>query len=248
MNYWHEIIKGYDNIEIDVNKYYYSESTAVLVLMVLVFGKDHAYHIAVLFDEYGSPDELFRGSVLKDPSKMAVVLNKMNLDGLIVLENVTVINGRERKIYKINPMIIQSPTISSPYERPGGIVLEIPTDLVERFLNWSGEIGNRISIKEKLIESLQQVRKFDFITFLSFVRGLALEWEELPEFVSEFGSRPRLSQLIDKYIEEMNKPADPYVGAIEAFLEQLERKGFPREEGTIIIKDGNVKRKKPKSG
>jgi hypothetical protein len=245
MDYWHEIIKSYDNIEIEgSSKYYYSESTAALILIVLAFGKDHAYNIALMFDEWGLPDELFRGSVLKNPNKMAVVLNKMNEDGFVVLENVKVANGRGIKFYKINPMIIQSPTISSPYERPDGTIFEIPLDLVERFLTWLGEFERHISIKEQLIEALSNCKKFDYISFLSLIKGMALQWEEKPENTSEFASRPRLSQLIDEYIKEVNKPIDSYVEAIERVIEKLERVGFSKDEGTIIIKNGKVKVKK----
>jgi len=247
MDYWHEIIKDYDNVEVKGSKkYIYSESTAAIILLILAFGKDHAYNIAVLFQEWASLNELPRASVLKDPSKMSVMLKKMNDDDFIILDGVTVVNGRERKIYTINPRIIQSPVVSPPYKRADGTVLEIPIILVEKFLTWLSESGKHSSIKEQFTETLHNLEKFDYLTFLSFIKEIALQWEEKPEFVSEFPSGPKLSPLIKEYIQEVKLHSDQYIKLFEYILDELERIGFPKDERTIIIEDGKIRVSKRK--
>jgi hypothetical protein len=246
MNYWHEIIKDYDNIDGEgSDKYIYSESSAVMVLMLLTFGEDYAYKIAKTFAQWGSPNELFRGSVLKNPNKMTVLLNKMHEDGFI-LGHVTIIRGRETKIYKINPKIIRSPTNSYPYEKHDGTVLEIPQELVERFLTWLSEDLAQSSIKEELASEPKILKDFDLITFLRFIKLLALQWEEKPEVASEFATRPRLSQLIEEYIIEVELHSDQYIRLFEYILQELERIGFPQDERTIIIENGKIKVSKHK--
>ncbi len=244
MNYWHELVKSYDNVDVKgSNRYIYSESTAVIILMLLVFGKDYAYNIAELLDRTPLPDKLYRGSVLKNPGKLAVILNKMKEDCLIISDVVRLRGSRGAIFYRINPRIIQSPWIS-PYYGADGTIIEFPIDMVESFLSWIEFLGQK---EEMLYEGMLEIEKFDYLYFMNVIKNLALEWEESPVFQIEFPSRPKLSRFIEKYVSIMVKPVVKTLPEmIEVFLEMLEERGLPKYEGTIIIKNGKVKVKPKK--
>jgi hypothetical protein len=212
MDQWHEIIRAYDNLEDSAfsksEKYVYSQPYAIIILMYLALGKDYPYHIAQVFKESTIPSKIRRGSTLKNSNKIGELLNKMREDGLLTLSEDRDGSRRVHKNYKINPEIIRSPARGAPYIKADGNVFEIPLELLESFFTWLEETYNEEDRKAPFIKALETVRQFDYITFLMFLKDRAVEWEEDPKIALELATDPKLSQLIEEYINELEKRSD----------------------------------------
>jgi len=211
MDLWHEIIRAYDHLEDDAfsksEKYVYSQSSAVIILIYLALGKDYPYHIAQVFKESAIPSKIPRGSTLKNSNKIGELLNKMREDGFLILSEDR--DGRRvHKNYKINPETIRSPARGAPYIKADGNAFEIPLELLERFFAWLGEMYNEEDRKTPIIKALETGQVLDYITFLMFLKDRAVKWEEDPKIALELAPAPKLSQLIEEYIKEFEKRSD----------------------------------------
>lgn len=111
--------------------------------------------------------------------------------------------------YKINPRSIQSPSAYGSYLTNDGTVFEIPLDLLEDFFIWLKQSNKENICRKKVLKGLSTAQIFDFVTFLLFLRERAIDWEELPDVASKFSSKPKLSQLIEAYIRELERI--PYI-------------------------------------
>ena len=139
MDCWHEIVKRYDDSKSKDPHGAYSQSSVVILLIYLTFGRDHPYSISKFFKKMCykplDPDvEIPYYSNLKIP-KIYTLLERMRKDELVTVTEL-VVKGRTTKIYSINPRIIQSPSRSGTYLKRDGSTFEIPLEMVEEFLPW----------------------------------------------------------------------------------------------------------------
>jgi hypothetical protein len=142
MDFWYDIVKSYDDPKSKdperKNDGTYSRPSVVILLIYLTFGEDHPYHIAEYFQmlrDLGSPDKVALipyASNLRTP-KVGTLLNKMKEDGLVLVREEKT-SKKPRKIYSINPRIIQSPIRDGHYPESDGSTFEIPLKMVEDLL------------------------------------------------------------------------------------------------------------------
>lgn len=224
MDYWHEIVKRYDEPKsIDQVKRddgSYSQSSVVILLIYLVYGEDHAYNIMQYFKEqyckYLALDVKipFRSNLRN--RKIYTLLKRMHTDGLVtVTQKKTSVNPR--KIYSINPRILQSPIKSGTHFKRDGSIFEIPPETIEDFLEWLS-LKHAGTTDRKQKEQLLQGRRHeaerifkaifrsgdevDYLTFLMFILTEARDWYSLRE---SNNPRPTLDRLISYYIYEIGK-------------------------------------------
>lgn len=226
MDYWHEIVKSYDDPESKDPKKKddgtYSQSSVVILLIYLTFGKDHPYHIAKYFEKsfFGLKrgKEIPYSSNLRT-SKVGTLLNKMKEDGLVtVTENKTRVNPM--KTYSINPQILQSPIRGGTYFKEDGSIFEIPPETIEGFLGWMAlkqletidkwqqkQLDEQLRQKrhertDRIFRALFRSEWVDYFDFLSFIEAEARKWDLQRE---SSNPQPALNKLILDYIHETDK-------------------------------------------
>lgn len=226
MDYWHEIVKSYDDPKMKApnkkNDGTYSQSSVVILLIYLIFGADHPYHIADYFRK-SSIMPLYGEKILYNSNlttaKVGVLLNRMKEDELVIVTE-NIINGRRRKTYSINPRILQSPIKSGNLFTRDGL-LEIPSETIGGFLSWmaledEGTTDNkqeeqpqqgRHHTADRIIQTLFQSGPIDYIVFLLFIEAEASTWYRLMKLNDQ---HPTFYQLIRRYIREIDKNGKAY--------------------------------------
>lgn len=191
MEYWHDILKGYDDLEDKdsetKNHGTYSQSSAVILLLYLAFGEDYPYNIKKFFVDksrtyvsgyyYEYPDDPTRevrnkpyASSLKT-NKIYTLLNKMRDDGLVLAKEGAG-KTRSKKIYSINPRVLQSPIRQGTYLGCDGSAFEIPLEIVEQILplknkQWIESIS--YTAREGFFNNVIFERNINFFTFIRII-------------------------------------------------------------------------------
>ena len=181
-----------------------SQEAVILVLMYLVLGEDYAYHMAGQFanelrDKNLWKDEQikeFKLKVLKNRSgPLSTLLNQMEKNKLLMSREEW--NGKlKRKYFSINPAILLSPDDSRQYfVVSSSEFFEIQTKEIEEYLKELGKENNRDVRKLQVyLKQWSSIRKFDFVTFLEFLRAEA-----------EKMGKESLSQHFSCYITELDR-------------------------------------------
>jgi hypothetical protein len=141
VEYWHEIVRRYDDIESIApkkNDATYSQSSVVILLLYLTFGSDHPYNIMNYFrDPYIpiDPNVKIPYNSNLNTSKIYTLLKRMEEDQLVtVTQNKTGL--KLKKVYSINPQVLQSPIRGGGYIKGDRSTFEIPLKIIEQFLPW----------------------------------------------------------------------------------------------------------------
>lgn len=252
MDYWYDIVRSYDRPkEKDRRKDdgSYSQTNVVILLMYLLFGgpddENDATKIAEKFSKCKNKGlfKIRRGSALKSVGKVSSLLKKMREDKLVI--------GTEdekdlRKMHnRINPKIIQS---LIRHQMGEDNVSEIPLDILEEFLMWIEKSNKDDSGRNQLIESLSSNDIFDYLTFLIFLEKKAVEWEQDPKILLEFVTRPKLSQLIEEYIEELEKDSEIEPRLLTKILSTLDDNKIPDTIGPKLTGFGGRKKNLGRQG
>jgi DNA-binding PadR family transcriptional regulator len=125
----------------------------------------------------------------------------METKGLLISVPDTRVGGRPRKFYRINPMIIQSLETTSEHIKEERSTVELQLTLIRDFLVWLEESCASDEKRKDFIVKWSFIGKFDFITFLLYLKEAALLWELYPQKIpSASQTKKKLSQHIDKYI------------------------------------------------
>jgi hypothetical protein len=185
MDLWYDIVKSYDDPKSkDPNKNddgTFSQFSAVMILIYLAFGKDHPYHIAQYFQKIINKaiTDHSRSSVLRYPNRIAVLLNKMTEDELLIMDEEKS-KGRPRKKYGINPKIIQYLFRNGDYFNSDGSVFEIPLYKVEKALSSLEEFNTDNSVRDHLLSRSRLYipsipEDADYFTFLIYFQYFIFE-------------------------------------------------------------------------
>ena len=183
MDYWHEIVKRYDNPEnIDPWKRddgSYSQSSVVILLIYLIYGEDYGYSIKQYFEELYNkhlhPNVMkpFRSNLRN--RKIYTLLNRMENDKLVtVTKKKTLVNPK--KIYSINPRILQSPIKSGTHFKRDGSNFEIPLETIEGFLGWLAlePIDPTDMRNRKQLNEMMNGDKNDMIEQIEFLKSCSV--------------------------------------------------------------------------
>ena len=172
MDSWYDIVKSYEDPKNkDPNRKddgTYSQFSVVMILIYLIFGKDHPYHIAQFFDKLENHQikHYERGSVLRFPNRIALLLSKMEEDDLLVMHKEK--EGRTLKKYELNPKVIQSLFRKGAQFKNDGSSFEIPLDNVEKTLSLLEKSNIDNEVRNRLLSIAIIPNVVNYFTFLMF--------------------------------------------------------------------------------
>jgi hypothetical protein len=214
MDYWHEIVKSYDDPKRKDPKKKddgtYSQSSVVILLMYLTYGADHPFHIksyfSNLFYKPLDPHVEIPYSSNLCTTKIYTLLNRMKEDELVTVFK-HVVDGRPRKTYSINPRIIQSPIKSGTYIKRDGSTFEIPLEKVEQFLPWRDlqwKENKDWSGRDGFFRHVVYPDTIDFLLFIQFLQSSAHEQNlDIESNRACFYNPSLFEKLLEEYYEEI---------------------------------------------
>jgi hypothetical protein len=184
MESWYGIVRSYDDPELKdptrKDDGTYSQFSVVMVMNYLIFGKDYPYHIAQYFQNLLNSNirNHNRSSVLRYPNRLAVLLNKMSKDELIIMSEEKD-KKRTKKKYKINPKIIQSIFRNKNYYKRDGSILGISLEKIEKALAVLEKLNEKNELRDRLFARNVPTPTFPekvdlsifLVSFLSFTSG-----------------------------------------------------------------------------
>ncbi len=211
MDYWHEIARKYD--EVDPEKKgdgAYSQSSAIIILLYLSFGPDYPYNIMKFFKNPYRP--IFTNMIIPYSSnlngtKIYTLINKMENDKLVIADR----DLRSKKlvpkrIFSINPRVLQSPIREGTFIKKDGSTFEIPMEMIEKFLPWRHLEKDELkpwSGKDNFFSRVVYSDIIDFYFFLELVSIMAKDRiSDLRERDISFESCP-FPELINEYKKEI---------------------------------------------
>ena len=180
-----------------------AQEAVILDLMYLALGEDYAYHMAGQFANELRDKNLwkdgqikeFKLKILKNRSgPLSILLNQMEKYKLIISREEW--NGKlKRKYFSINPAILLSPDDSRQYfVVSSSEFFEISTKEIDEYLKELGKENNDVRKLQVYLRQWSSIRKFDFVTFLEFLRAEA-----------EKRGKESLSQHFSNYITELDR-------------------------------------------
>ena len=173
-----------------------------MILIYLAFGKDNPYNIAKFFQTIANHaiNDHNRSSVLRYPSRIGTLLNKMMEDELVIMKEVS-INGRSTKKYELNPKIIQWLFINRPHIKRDGSVFEIPLEIVKKALDVLEECNEDNKVRIWVLSTAKIPYIIDYFTFLMFFSQMHedyMTWRNIIDF-----DRSIPLSYIFEYIQEL---------------------------------------------
>jgi len=168
---WHELIK--------------SEPEAIIFLYLLFKGPNYGYKIAKTFQNAiseGLWDDIRGRGALKEPNVMGSILKKMAENGIII----PIKDTSRRSYYDINIDVLSSPikiedSDKTPNYNPelsiieyNGAQFEISDK--ERLITSINLIRNSEADEAKLLEYLNKITKFDYLTILCIFNELLTQF------------------------------------------------------------------------
>jgi hypothetical protein len=163
--YWHEVfeeVKG-------------TKPAKVLALLYLaVLGEGYAYDMVKPFPSKNKKKKMeFNIKSFKDQSQIQPILKDLEKREFLI-SRIEKTDGRERRIFSLNPRILCTPDGSKIYQLPGDRVLGITEDDARKFLDKlaAEHRGQKYYLKQWDVEGISKdyvtlgIRKYDFITVL----------------------------------------------------------------------------------
>ncbi|UEC42054.1 MAG: hypothetical protein METHAR1v1_310022 [Methanothrix sp.] len=181
--------------------------------MYLALGEDYSYNMAKKYfsievtEEKGwSEDKLKKLKSLKDPSQLSHLLKEMEKKELLISID-TEVNGRNRQVYRLNPLILCSisniPNMKNPPE----------AEIIKAFLD---ELSKKE--RETYFDVWKTMKILDFISFLYFLENESKELD-----INDVTNI--LSKIIDDHFE------------LEKSIRKIQRKiNSPFSAGQILRK------------
>lgn len=209
MRYWHEIIENYDNPSEEDKKRKdpkHLQSVVIILLMYLSMGKNYPYDIAKTFRSIVGLN-ISGIDLLSQANKLSSLLKRMKQAGLLIeVPDTTYI--KKRTYYELNPALISSPIQDIENDEKS---FRIPIDLIKIFLNWLAR-----SNKNEEILSWTRIERFDFLTFIMFIKRKAIEWEDSWETTEPSIDAPKyqkfekkMSKYLEEYMTELENVSGP---------------------------------------
>lgn len=216
---WYEIVKSYDDPMKEPNKRdcgTYSQFSVVMILIYLLFGKDHPYHIKQFFNKPENQHLLnySRCSVL-ECDRLSVLLKKMKEDELLIMnkEKDKGKRGPYSHKYKVNPKIIQTLFRNGPHVRKDGLVIELPIEKAEKTLTYFENLNYDEELRKGFFVTTDIPESINFFSFLKVVIMFIdnfIEWRRLVDYQNgsdtthqQFESGPDVQFHIQEYLKEM---------------------------------------------
>lgn len=210
MDYWHEIVRRYDGI--DPKKKSdgaYSQSSAIIILLYLSFGPDHPYNIMKFFKNPYIPiftDISIPYSSNLNGTKIYTLLNKMKDDQLVIATRDCTSRLVRKRIFSINPRVIQSPIREGIHIKQDGSTFEIPKEMIEKFLPWRDLKWSELepwSGRDNFFSRVVYNGNIDFYFFLELISIMA------EDRISDLRERKishqscSFPELLKEYIKEL---------------------------------------------
>lgn len=214
MDSWYDIVKSYDDPmgrdpKKKKNDGTYSQSSVVILLLYFTFGGGHPYQITKFFN-----DQVYRplDPNIKIPynnnlrtAKVGTLLNKMQEDRLVV---VRVEKGKtcNKKVYSINPEIIQYPIRDGTCTMLDGSIFKIPLDKVEQLLAWRDcktEDSKAVCDRDEFFKIVVYPDEIDYFLFLEFLRIKAYHMEMEVKGIMGNQTSVSLEKLLEDYYREL---------------------------------------------
>jgi len=220
MEYWHDILKRYDDPESNdpgkKNHGVYSQSSAVILLLYLAFGEDYGYNIMNYFKNnlmnYNhayfckeSEEMEYEPRTKRYPSnlterKVYTLLIRMKKDELVIARD----GIGERKpaiIYSINPLLLHSLTKGEPYLRDGSSSPKIPLVIVNKILplrNLKWKKGISFSARDGFFNFVRFSERINFSTFVQIIREWVYSESQYYDDLAPY------TKLLDKYSNKLD--------------------------------------------
>lgn len=203
MEYWYDIVAGYDdpkskNPTLKKNDSTYSQFSVVIILIYLIFGDDYPYNIEKYFKDkfYSNDDQNTKMPYCSNlrTSKVSTLLKKMEEDGLVTVREEKG-KTRPRKVYSLNPRIIQSPIRDATYILPDRSIFEIPPEMIKQILPWvesPWEMRNYHIGRDGFFDYVNYPQKIDFLLFI--------------KVLIDYASRRRCIMNLNFYTDYLHTP------------------------------------------
>jgi hypothetical protein len=215
MNYWHEIVKSYDDPRISGSRRKdhgtLSQRIAVTLLMYLSFGTDYSVGIAKYFSDLSNRNlGKHYPKILTNSMKISSLLKKMREDKLILPSKKLSVRAAPRLYYVLNPRIIQTLVREGTYLKHDGTVFEIDLSVI-KYLLGKMEKDNLKHDFRTIFFNYHYPEIINYFTFMNFIEiqaanmELRIAYEDNPWNPEFERSNSYYIKQISEYIEEMKR-------------------------------------------